>query len=859
MESISAEMLYLIYKRAKLRIWSSAILCALCSVILIGVSPSSFQAKALFKEANDMKESPAMNAMRQMMEFSGYREKEATTSSILSSRSCLSIVIHELGMQAVEHRSLYEKFLWHVGLQPKQEPLRVKDVHYAGEKPRDVVIKPISSTLYEIDGTLAKYGSRIKLTDGSTFTLLSEITEKKTVRFLPFEKVMQKSIASLKVSRRKKETQMLDIAFSYPDPYLAKEFLNRLMAVYKEYLREDFAQNAKAQINYLEKRQNEIAAVFDMHLENYASYLAENIGDEGFMNVSSEMAFAKEKKKRFSERILELEVHSQQIASEDLFALAEKRRALSLKKHALAKTKAPRSLSKPSQEMPLISMPFIFDKVKNHKMPLPPRGGVAELEKMRLANIRHEISQLSSSDKKLYSAQLRKLKLEEYLTHERWVHNAPFTDAFEGLDLETAKLFYEQMQESIHKKEEEISKLSYLKDVMTTHPNFELSAFWGVLSDPIGAEHIKRCSEIMDQLRDESNLMLKDIARLQESLEKEKRSLFEHVAHQYEIAQRDLSLAREKLEKLNAATFDLINQEIFLLDEQTDALRAEKLSAYEREKKLLQEMQLEQKDQMKNVPEKWLRENKLSMRADMIMSLMEGMSQLVESKNVEAHLRQFESKAIDSAYIPMSHHNVLLASLGTLGAFLGGVLSLGITMLRKIHSGLPAPRSYLLEKGVRMPTDLRALFSELQGAQLIGVFANKDLHFQLQKRYEQIGKRAVILSFDPSQASKRKAGWMNMLAQESTALPPPTKQGILPSGPFDPYVYERLSTSAFTALKEKLVKSYDVIIFHTPDDPSSSEVQCIGAKCSACIFPMQKQTQPTLLRWLKEDIVLINF
>jgi len=390
-------------------------------------------------------------------------------------------------------------------------------------------------------------------------------------------------------------------------------------------------------------------------------------------------------------------------------------------------------------------------------------------------------------------------------------------------------------------------------------------------------------SQIMGQMRDEKNLMAKDHMRLQDSLAKEKKSLLEHVKHQLELEKLDLALFRDKLYELNAVTFDLVNQEIYFLDQQFQKIKTNKLELFEKEKSILLGKLSELKTTMESFPGKWLMENRLQLKTEMIMSVMEGISQLVESKNVEYHLRQFESKPIDFAFLPRKKQPDFLWLFSFIGAGLGFLGSTSILSLRAMNRGVPLTTGGLKEYSITsMPLKLLKSSEQLTTEELdwmrklqrevlfrknspihLGIFTNgylTTLPSLLAELFAECGMKTLVFTLDGDMQRKRGRGWLSFISGEIEKLPikEAKHHDILSPGQQDVYLLEKMKSAAFRQMLIKIDQEYDVTIFHVTDPIPSEKAISVIPSCDLCVLHIKEENANEVSAYLTEKSIFLS-
>ncbi len=188
----------------------------------------------------------------------------------------------------------------------------------------------------------------------------------------------------------------------------------------------------------------------------------------------------------------------------------------------------------------------------------------------------------------------------------------------------------------------EQQQLLFIRDQIQK-PEFELSCLSEVLKDSVSQSMVARASEIALSLHDETNRTQKDLDRLRESLATQKTFICHHVKQTLALNQIKAKLTQEKIAQLQNTAVGLLKNEKKLVEEKLSDIRR----------------------RYKNLPEKWRLENQFKLQTELTKSVMQGITQLVESKYVDLHMHQIASKPLDQAYPPLEPRapNLLLYAL----------------------------------------------------------------------------------------------------------------------------------------------------------------------------------------------------
>jgi|GEM_PF-2931686 len=317
-----------------------------------------------------------------------------------------------------------------------------------------------------------------------------------------------------------------------------------------------------------------------------------------------------------------------------------------------------------------------------------------------------EIEMLSEPKEK-YTAQKHKIDLEiknwthpwkegrEKLNQLQWEEAKILpaeiaTEEFSGIDLETAKKLHAEYGHEGDRLQLELSQLkTYQAQLKDSH--FGLSALSQVLTDAVSQELIQKAAEVSLQLADYANRSEKERQRLNSTLVTQKAFLEEHIEKKRGV----------------------LKGQLFQLEKKMAGLKQRALELLLKEKEATEQKLIELGEKMGELPEKWRLESQLKLKKELNMQILEGLTQLSESKLVNSHLFHVESKPLDRADAPLeveAPHLFLLSLLGTiLGVFFFGVGSLGASFAK----GFPLSTEYLRDRNFQLASSEREIVERI--------------------------------------------------------------------------------------------------------------------------------------------------
>ncbi|MCB1085189.1 MAG: hypothetical protein KDK60_03715, partial [Chlamydiia bacterium] len=267
--------------------------------------------------------------------------------------------------------------------------------------------------------------------------------------------------------------------------------------------------------------------------------------------------------------------------------------------------------------------------------------------------------------------------------------------------------------------------------------------------------------------------------------------------------------------------------------------RIEELLAHLEEEKRWAEKELgEVKKALEEVPETWLREQELQFSAEMSRSMLEGMVQLVETKNIENNLVSIESKPIDPAQASMIPKSLRLKVFGGVGFFLGGLITFAGAIIWGVLRGLPLSLENIKVRGKRVlgtlsrGSDLNlirtcCLWVDEKKVEtpivMLLLDHRKDYSLPLANVLGKEGKRVAHLPLNFEKEKDRSPSLAHYLGGE-------VKEPIFVERSFGhtipigggSYTEEILKSKKLPPFIETLKQSYDVILFSIPSSPKET-------------------------------------
>ncbi|GAB4191590.1 MAG: hypothetical protein Tsb0015_13510 [Simkaniaceae bacterium] len=468
---------------------------------------------------------------------------------------------------------------------------------------------------------------------------------------------------------------------------------------------------------------------------------------------------------------------------------------------------------------------------------------------------------------------LRIKKLEEKIYSEEIFLDQEGKQEFLGIDLATARSLYADYVHRLDQIQLQIKELAHLKPKIPQQ-DFEPSSLYPLMDDPLCHELIKEASHIKQQLREECYLSEKDKQRLHQHLKRQKQSICHHMQQKSQLMQIEKKLLQRKISQLQSAMLSLILREISILEKQLSDYKASKREKLNKEKEYL----IKKLDQMRqdslDVPKKWLWENKLRLKANLNMNMMEALTKLTETKNIEHHLKQIQSKPLESAYLPIKPRPSYAFLFTVLGAAGGLVLSFAFYLIAGLQKGLSISWETLRRTGKnvfgpisaqvqhRKLADLTACDLEVlrecayfvskakvkeQGISVALIEGGKIACGPIFSSLLALASYRILLidcSFQKEKNSKEELGLWHFLHGEIKNCPIQKhfSYDFLPAGKKSRFGLELLQKSQFAKFIKDMKLHYDFIILCSSEKAKTAAAKALLPQADAALVALSEET-----------------
>lgn len=886
-------------KQLYISIWKRlikwAFLGAIAAFIFFGNMNVKFKAEASFKEGVERTSSESI--FKELM--SGMSPpNQPQASSIMKSNQVLRPLTEKLGLQIVSARSEWivnklirrYKEAWKAEKgQPLEDidPFCFAEVRYSGERSipihlvflddqnftvfderkknelaKGVIGRSVQIQEPPIQFTLKKVPKSLKIGSSHPFYIHNWISAAGVLR------------GQIKIKNDKDNKSIINISIAHRDRHLATEIVNELMLQYQAYLKRDYESVAKAQLAYLEGKQEQIFGKMEQLFDQHTAYLSRNLEEKGFIGLEQESQSLLIPHQQMHNKVLAIDIELSRldqilneggaaaIAEEGPFAngmnqiaqrihdLKQQRDlielslsqvtepALEARRDELREVREHRfAVEKLMQEVDLGSEISAFDF--NQGLSLWAKGLIDPEEREDLAEYLENYARL--------------LSIREKMLQERFFYGNRTPPELEGIDLASARGLFLEYNSKLDAAEAAMRHYEQFKKEIA-NPNFDLSSLSSVLRDPLCQKIIAESSTLGVQLKDENHHSAKEGERWKQEIALHRKILIDQLDQLSLVEELNADLIRQKMAGLQKVSLDCINRLISVLHEQVSDSVKERRQALLLEKELLKEkMEAIRSSLAAIIPEKWRFEKWLGIKTSMVTKVMETVTEVVESKTISNHLHHVESKPLDVAPIPTAPIPPRLYTMACLGSFIAPFLIFSLALIGQFLKGFPVTLEKL--KALRLPVlgpispfcdgplvetpsgpdlDLLrnvAIFSE--GAKVIGLIggAGPDYSYALGENIARRHAKSIIVRCDFLSTFRKEEtpGILQVWKSEIGELPVRKGKGFdyILAGGYTPFGTEIIQSHQFKQLLEALKKNYDwvYLYFRTP----LSSAECLAA------------------------------
>lgn len=668
-----------IIKTRQKQILVCSLLCSIVVFLYYITNPLSYEAKATFKQSSQRGEQSI--DLKSLIRTFSSNGLESSSASLMLSDSVLEKTIREMGLQAqiVQKKfwsQLFRNLLAEFGRKPKDRKYaQFSSVTYTRDKPLVLFLKKDSKSQFSIYDKkhrfvmTGKIGKPIKHSRFEMTLNRLPFSEEVPLILHPIQTIIETLRAKLTIKASREDKNLLIVKYVDQHRKQSAAVINALMAMYEKFLIEENQMITRAQLSYLNQRQDELSSKFDRDIQDHAVAIERNLESQGLLGIKEEMEFVLEPlqthKTRLNEVELELSQIEERIAKANLSFKLANSHPLLIERYSKALTDQIGSIKNLMQQVkrkekivqaaPEELQPAIEEF--NRALETAEADGNIKIEA-----ILHEfMSHLTYREKSLQES-------------SEWIQTAQ--NDLSGISLEVARRQFDNYSTQFDDLHAQLKQVVFMRDHLFD-PHFEISTLSNVLADSVTQQMVQRSSELEEKLHDDIHRSLRDKERIKTTLTIHKRFLESHLNQTLQLGKIRIDLIKEKLSSLYTVMKTLLIQE-------QEALKG-KIA--------------ELTKSMQSLPGLWVHENRLKFKSELTKGMMEGLVHISETKNLAHHLYQVESRPLDLARPPMGFIKPYLFAKSLLAFFLGMILFAFLVIIHTLIKGFPLSLTTLKEMG----------------------------------------------------------------------------------------------------------------------------------------------------------------
>jgi len=823
---ISVEDIKYLYRKQQKRFKNILFLTFFLLLFFLLLTPPSYKASATFKQSSSLQTQQGFDVQQLMRSFSnsGF---EGATIPIISSKRVIGKVVESLGLQVAVSSTSFLKDKWNniknnfsPTLKPPLEQL-FQDIHYEGEKPQYYYLRFLTQELFEVLSMKKKPLLRARLREPLSF---------QGVTFT--------------VCRAPSQVNKL-----YPFALLPK---NEVVEKYKKRiaitpLREE--RNILS-IQFFDSDRHQAALFINTLMKKYEEFLLE----ETQVALGSQLAYLEKRREELHQKLdIEMKNHvalfKNNLKTRGLMGIEEELKLI-FKPLQVHKNR----LDKIEVQIATLEKGMPWENPDTTLFPLAEQMDKNLSQKIQDALMKGLRPTLHSHQERISQLLSRQKSLKKHIDYVNLLEND-----FRGLPLEAIQELFQQYSHQLDQLHSQMKQLLFFKNHLH-EPHFEINALSNLLSDTVTEQLVKKSSELEAQLCDSLHRSEKEHQRLHEALSIHKRFLDSHLHQTLKLAKIRMQLIKEKIVSLHQTIKTLLYKEKTILEKKITAITKN----------------------LEEIPELWRLEKGLHLKGKLIKGMMQGLSEIAESKNLSRHLYQVESKPLDKAVVPTTIYPryLFLKSLG------GSLLFTGLFFLAYLIyyfiKGLPLSLTTLAHMGactagIFSPTisssfeglsgcDLKVLRSitsfllerkEAKGGTIVSLLGETGAPFyvnlaRLLTLYQQ--KVGVIdCSLDRLVFPENQPGLWDYLhgSFEEIPLRQKNQYDFIPAGKMVDHTIEILSSNRFALLLRECRHRYDFTFLLRQASLLSQETRQSLQQSDLSIVTITEASQATLTPFLQ--------
>lgn len=795
----------------------------------------------------------------------------------------------------------------------------LQDVAYNDEISKSFTISFLNEEVYEIfdqrNKSLGQNELGMKfIGDDFAFNLTRKSSEPLAgtswyLELMPLQSVSDLLLGTLTIQSDPNDRNLLHIKLLHTNRHVGTEILNSMMLIYQEHIRQEQKRISQEQIVYLEKRQQEMGEKLRKMMSTHAENMAKGISKSGFLNSLRAIEFYSNSQTLYQQKLYDIELSVRRLnkAQEEGYAFYEVTGDPGVINQALAEI---RMLKQQSDSLDLALKNGYSNRINTFSDTFTEQ--LADLEKIKYLALeskrllngledRHRdlprvellmnepkfavktwhdkllVAQnnldnaFSNEDKEAgleelkhvrenFTAYLKNLihlfDVQEKVIQERLAFQQSPQQEFQGIDVNTSRELYFNYNRALNDVQANIRQLDFMIEQLKM-PGFEITSLSSIQNDFITNEMISKASQIVQSIKDQNNRSAKEIERLKDQLNIQKEFLSQHLNQAILLQKLKEEFIKEKIGTLQSVTLGLLRQQISILEKHMEDYIAMRLKDLQQETALLGKHQEDLRQEMKDLPGKWVEERLIDQQLLINQKMVEELASLVESKNLSSNLEILQSQPQDFAVPPLHPKSPRALLYAAFGAFVGAFITFTFFIVRsslfgirvsesnlkanQLHvSGMLTTKAEHSSKEVLLDQDLDTLrrmiaymtsTQSLKGQSLVLLNgAGIDYSFHLAELMSKRGFKVIVIPINFKSREKPSDAGLIQYLEGHVREPQITNEGTFDciyEGGASRFTAELMGSPRFKLLLNQLQERYDWVIVVSDVMPASGQAEVL--------------------------------
>ncbi len=279
--------------------------------------------------------------------------------------------------------------------------------------------------------------------------------------------------------------------------------------------------------------------------------------------------------------------------------------------------------------------------------------------------------------------------VQEKIIQEQLAFQQSPQKEFQGIDIQTSRELYLNYNRILNEVQTNIRQVDFMIEQLK-NPDFEITSMSSIQNDFVTNDLVSKASQIVQTIKDHTNRSSKEIERLKEQLNVQKDFLSQHLNQAILLQKLKEQLIKDKIISLQNVTLGLLRQQISILEKHMQEYITMRLKDLEQETALIGDHQDGLREEMKDLPSKWVEERLIDQQLLINQKMVEELATLVESKNLSNNLEILQSYPQDFAVPPLHPKSPRSLLYAAFGAFAGAFITFSFFIFKSALFGIRA-------------------------------------------------------------------------------------------------------------------------------------------------------------------------